>query len=50
MPVSKEINHGFGTRSIATIAAEHYGVYSFSAEDGVFKTTVILKNETINSV
>ena len=45
MPISKVINHGYGTQSIATIADEYDGVYSFIAEDEIFKTTVILKND-----
>jgi hypothetical protein len=42
MPVSEEENHGFGTKSIAAVAHKYDGVYSFSAEDGVFKTSIIL--------
>lgn len=41
-PVSNNKDHGFGTRSIAAIAEKHGGVFSFTAEDGIFKTTVIL--------
>ena len=41
-PVSNEEGHGFGTRSIAAIAEKHGGVFSFSAQDGIFKSTVIL--------
>ncbi len=43
-PVSKIKDHGTGTRSIAAIADKYDGVYSFVAKDGIFKTTVILKN------
>jgi len=49
-PISNEKNHGFGTRSIAAIVEDFNGIYSFSAEDGIFKTTVILKNEAVNCV
>jgi hypothetical protein len=47
LPISKETNHGFGTKSIAAIAGAFNGIYSFSAKDGIFKTTVILNNETV---
>lgn len=42
MPVSMEENHGLGTKSIAAMAAKYNGVYSFTAEDGVFKTSIFL--------
>ena len=42
MPVSSEENHGFGTKSIAAVAHKYDGVFSFTAEDGVFKTSIIL--------
>ncbi len=42
MPVSRSKNHGFGTKSIAAVAHKYDGVYSFTAEDGVFKTSIIL--------
>lgn len=42
MPVSKEENHGFGTKSIAEVAQAYDGIYSFTAEAGVFTTSVIL--------
>lgn len=41
-PVSNNIDHGFGTRSIAATAEKHGGIFSFNAENGIFKTTVIL--------
>ncbi len=41
-PVSESIDHGTGTRSIAAIAQKYGGVFSFSANDGIFKTTVTL--------
>ena len=42
-PVSNSIDHGIGTKSIAAIAEKHGGVFSFAAQDGIFKTTVTLK-------
>jgi cytoskeletal protein CcmA (bactofilin family) len=41
-PVSDSEDHGFGTRSIGAIAEKHGGVFSFTAQNGIFKTTVIL--------
>ena len=41
-PIATEIGHGIGTRSIASIAVKHNGIFSFTAEGGIFKTTVIL--------
>lgn len=49
-PISKDINHGYGTRSIVAIADAFNGIYSFSAENGVFKTTVILNNKILTNV
>ena len=45
MPISKETNHGYGTLSIASIADKYNGVYSFTAEDGIFKVAVIFNND-----
>ena len=42
MPISTEENHGLGTKSIAAVAQKYHGVYSFTAVDGVFKTSMIL--------
>jgi two-component system, LytTR family, sensor histidine kinase AgrC len=42
MPVSTEDNHGLGTKSITAVAQKYGGVSSFTAEDGVFKTSIIL--------
>lgn len=42
MPVSTKANHGLGTKSIAAIVKKYDGVYSFTAENGVFKTSLIL--------
>ena len=42
MPVSTEENHGRGTKSIAVVAQKYGGVYSFTFEDRVFKTSIIL--------
>ena len=41
-PISKNEGNGFGTRSIAAIAEKNNGLFSFRAEGGIFKTTVIL--------
>lgn len=41
-PISAEKDHGIGTRSIASIAMKHDGIFSFTTEGGIFKTTVIL--------
>lgn len=43
-PVSNQKDHGIGTRSIAAIAEKYNGIFSFTAESGIFKTTVILNN------
>lgn len=42
MPVSSEENHGLGTKSIAAVVQKYNGVYSFTAENGIFKTSIIL--------
>lgn len=42
MPVSHEENHGFGTKSMTMVVEKYNGIHSFSAENGVFKTSVIL--------
>jgi sensor histidine kinase regulating citrate/malate metabolism len=42
LPLSTEENHGLGTKSIAAVAQKYGGVYSFQAEDGFFKSSVIL--------
>ncbi|MDF3002572.1 MAG: hypothetical protein K0Q48_2691 [Bacillota bacterium] len=42
LPVSTREDHGFVTRSIAAVTQKYSGVYSFSAEDGIFTTSVIL--------
>lgn len=36
LPISKEVDHGFGTKSMAHIVEKHGGVYPFSAKDGWF--------------
>ncbi len=41
-PVTVDHEHGIGTRSIASIAGKHGGVFSFTAKDGVFNATVTL--------
>ncbi|MBK5263343.1 MAG: GHKL domain-containing protein, partial [Peptostreptococcaceae bacterium] len=45
MPVSRDKDHGLGTRSIVTIVEKYEGVSSFTAENGIFKATFILKYE-----
>ncbi|SDH85800.1 ATP-binding protein [Desulfosporosinus hippei] len=42
IPISTDMNHGFGTKSIAAIAHKYGGMYSFTAEDRIFKTSIIL--------
>jgi sensor histidine kinase regulating citrate/malate metabolism len=42
MPVTDRNNHGFGTRSIAATVEKYQGIYSFTAQDGLFKMNVIL--------
>jgi len=42
MPLTHEENHGLGTKSVTVITQKYGGVYSFSAEDGVFTTSIIL--------
>jgi len=44
-PVSDNTDHGFGTHSIGAIAEKYKGIFSFTEQDGIFKTTVILNNE-----
>lgn len=36
MPLSKQENHGYGTRSMAAIVEKYEGIYSFAVEDGEF--------------
>jgi hypothetical protein len=42
MPVSSKENHGLGTKSIVAVVQKYNGLYSFTAEDGVFNTSIIL--------
>ncbi|MDD4844369.1 MAG: GHKL domain-containing protein [Anaerotignum sp.] len=42
LPISTKENHGLGTRSIAAVAQKYGGMYSFTAENGVFTTSIIL--------
>lgn len=42
MPITEEENHGFGTKSIATTVEKYNGIYSFTAENGVFKMSIVL--------
>lgn len=36
LPISKEMDHGYGTKSMAHIIEKHGGVYQFSVKDGWF--------------
>lgn len=42
LPISQKANHGYGCRSIRTIAEHHRGLCSFDAEGGVFTLRVVL--------
>lgn len=42
LPVSLRDGHGYGTRSIAAIAAAHSGQALFSTEDDIFKLRIML--------
>jgi hypothetical protein len=42
MTTGTEENYGLGTKSIAAVTEKYGGVYSFTAKDGVFKTSIIL--------
>jgi len=42
IPLSKNENHGFGTKSIASITRKYQGMYSFTAQNGVFTASVII--------
>lgn len=42
MPVSTEEDHGLGTRSIAAVTQKYGGIYSFTAEEVLFKVSIIL--------
>lgn len=42
MPANTEESHGLGTKSIAAITEKYGGVYSFTTENGVFKTSIIV--------
>lgn len=42
IPVSNQPGHGYGCRSIRTIAERHNGLYSFDAADGIFTLRVVL--------
>jgi hypothetical protein len=48
-PVPEDKEHGVGTRSIASIAGKHGGVFSFTAKDGLFNTTIMLDQNTTAS-
>jgi len=42
LPVSKEQDHGFGTKSMTHIVEKHGGIYRFSVQDGwfIFQATI----------
>ena len=42
LPVSKEQDHGVGTKSMVRIVEKHHGIYQFSVKDGwfVFQSTI----------
>ena len=42
LPVSAVKNHGLGTKSIVAVSQKYGGVYSFTAENGIFTTSIIL--------
>ena len=42
LPLSTKENHGFGTKSIAVIVEKYRGLYSFTAEDGLFRARIIM--------
>ncbi|SHH28390.1 sensor histidine kinase [Clostridium grantii] len=42
IPINESENHGIGTKSIAAIAEKYNGVCSFTSENGIFKTNIIL--------
>ena len=42
LPVSSRDGHGYGCRSIRSIAEHHQGLYSFEPQNGVFTLRIIL--------
>lgn len=42
LPITIMENHGLGTKSIVAVSQKYGGVYSFTAEDGIFTTSIIL--------
>lgn len=42
LPVTDRANHGFGTKSIVSTVQKYKGIFSFTAEEGLFKMNVIL--------
>ncbi|WHH60763.1 GHKL domain-containing protein [Petroclostridium sp. X23] len=42
MPISAEEDHGFGIKSIAATVQKYRGLYSFTADTGVFRARIIL--------
>jgi sensor histidine kinase regulating citrate/malate metabolism len=49
-PVSKDREHGIGTRSIASITEKYDGSFSFTAKDSVFNTTITLNQKTTGNI
>lgn len=43
---SDKQNHGYGIKSIQTIAEKYYGHVSFACEDNTFSINIVLNNET----
>ncbi len=44
IPVTEEIGHGFGTRSIVAFCEKHGAFYEFIAEEGSFSLRIVLQN------
>lgn len=42
VPVRAEENNGLGTKSIVAVTRAYGGIYSFTAEDGIFTASIIL--------
>lgn len=46
LPVSDRPGHGYGCRSIQTIAARHHGLCTFDGDDGIFTLRIVLPEPT----
>lgn len=42
LPITNRENHGFGTKSIVAIVHKYHGIFSFTAEEGIFKMNIII--------